>query len=142
MKDPEELASALIGLWGWAQQNVRAHEPEIPRRLREHLGVDPAGSPVLTEQLSQYDHVNVQVALDALDGEHELIGLSLDHGFRVGLAELAGLGSEYGVQYEPGPPELVQVDVGDRMISCLKSGLLLLHADGRTARCAACAAPR
>jgi hypothetical protein len=85
---------------------------------------------VLTEELSEYDHVNVQVALDALGGERELIGLQLDRGFRVSLAELAGSGSKYGVELEPGPPEYTPVDVGDRTISCLKSGLLLLESDG------------
>ena len=95
---------------------------------------------MLTEDLSDYDHVNVQVALDALEGEQELIGLSLDRGFRVSLAELAGAGSKYGMTFEPGPPEYTQIDVGDRTISCLKSGLLLLRADG--APLAALLAPR
>ena len=85
---------------------------------------------MLTEDLSEYDHVNVQVAIDALDGERELIGLSLERGFRVSLAELAGAGSKYGMTFEPGPPEYAQVDVGDRAISCLKSGLLLVSASG------------
>ena len=128
--DREELAGALIGLWRWAQETAPTPEPEIRRRLREHLAADPAELDVLTEDMSDYDHVNVQVALDALDGERELIGLSLDRGFRVSLAELAGSGSKYGMPFEPGPPEYAQVDVGSRSISCLKSGLLLLHADG------------
>jgi hypothetical protein len=128
--DSDELAGALIGLWRWAQENAPSPQAEIPRRLREHLGADPSGLEVLTEQLSEYDHVNVQVALDALGGERELIGLSLDRGFRVSLAEVAGSGSKYGVELEPGPPEYAPVDVGDRTISCLKSGLLLAQADG------------
>jgi ATPase family associated with various cellular activities (AAA) len=128
--DREELAGALIGLWRWAQDNAPSPQAAIPRRLRQHLGVDPSTLDVLTEELSDYDHVNVQVALDALGGERELIGLQLDRGFRVSLAELAGSGAKYGVELEPGPPEYTPVDVGDRTISCLKSGLLLLEADG------------
>jgi hypothetical protein len=128
--ESKELAGALIGLWRWAQEHADSPEPAIRRRLREHLGADPAGLEVLTEDLSDYDHVNVQVALDALDGERELIGLSLDRGFRVSLAELAGSGSKYGMPFEPGPPEYAQVDVGDRTISCLKSGLVLLRDGG------------
>ncbi len=128
--DSEELAGALIGLWRWAQETSPSPEPEIRRRLREHLGADPAELDVLTEDMSDYDHVNVQVALDALEGERDLIGLSLDRGFRVSLAELAGSGSKYGMPFEPGPPEYAQVDIGNRSISCLKSGLLLLHAEG------------
>jgi hypothetical protein len=136
----EELAGALIGLWRWAQEHAPAPEPEIRRRLREHLGADPAELEVLTEDLSEYDHVNVQVALDAHGGERALIGLSLDRGFRVSLAELAGSGSKYGMTFEPGPPEFAPVVVGDRTISCLKSGLLLLRGDG--APVAALLAPR
>jgi hypothetical protein len=128
--DREELAGALIGLWRWAEENAPSPQAEIPRRLRQHLGADPSELDVLTEELSEYDHVNVQVALDALGGERELIGLQLDRGFRVSLAELAGSGSKYGVELEPGPPEYAPVDVGDKTISCLKSGLLLLEADG------------
>jgi hypothetical protein len=128
--DSERLAEALISLWRWAQQNAPTPEPEIRRRLREHLGADPAQLEVLGEDLSEYDHVNVQVALDALDAERELIGISLDRGFRVTLAELAGPGSKYGMELHPGPPEYTPVDVGDRTISCLRSGLLLLRSDG------------
>ena len=138
--DREELAGALIGLWRWAQEHAPSPEPEIRRRLREHLGADPAELEVLTEDLSDYDHVNVQVALDALEGEPELIGLSLDRGFRVSLAELAASGSKYGMTFEPGPPEYAQTAIGDRTISCLKSGLLLAEGDG--APVAALLAPR
>jgi ATPase family associated with various cellular activities (AAA) len=128
--DSEELAGALSGLWRWAQEHAPTPEPEIRRRLREHVGADPAELEVLSEDLSEYDHVNVQVALEALGGEPELIGLSLDRGFRVSLAELAGAGSKYGMVLQPGPPEYKPVDVGDRTISCLKSGLLLLDSGG------------
>ena len=126
----EELAGALIGLWRWASENTQSPEPEIRRRLREHLGADPAQLDVLTEDLGDYDHVNVQVALEALHPKLELIGISVDRGFHVSLAELAGPGSKYGMQLEPGPPEYTPVDVGDRTISCLKSGLLLVRHDG------------
>jgi cell division protease FtsH len=128
--DYEELAGALIALSRWAEQHAPSPQAEIPRRLREHLGADPSSLDVLTEELSEYDHVNVQVALDAFGGERELIGLQIDRGFRVSLAELAGSGAKYGVELQPGPPEYTPVDVGDRTISCLKSGLLLLESGG------------
>jgi hypothetical protein len=128
--DPEELAGALVELSRWAAEHAPSPQSEIPRRLRAHLGADPADLDVLTEPLSQYDHVNVQVALDTLGGERELIGLPIDRGFRIGLAELAGAASRYGIELEPGPPEYAPVDVGDRTISCLKSGLLLLASEG------------
>ena len=131
--DPAELAGALKRLQEWAVQHAPEPEPEIRRRLREHLGTDPTRLDVVTEELGRYDQPNVQVALDALSAEHgapELLGLSLERGFRVTLAELAGSGGGYGVTLEPGPVEYEQVDVGDRSISCIRSGLLLVRQDG------------
>jgi hypothetical protein len=127
---PEALAGALVELLEWAHENRPKPEPELPRRLREHLGTNPAELAVVSEALSDYDHVNLQVALDVVGGDQTLIGLPIDRGFRVGLAELAGSGSKYGIALEPGPPEYKPVDVGDRTISCLKSGLLLLRHEG------------
>jgi hypothetical protein len=45
--ESKELAGALVGLWRWAQEHADSPEPEIRRRLREHLGADPAGLEVL-----------------------------------------------------------------------------------------------
>ena len=119
--DAEELAAGIVSLAAWAQEHTPVREPVLRGCVRDHLGVDPAGLEVVTEELSHYDHVNFQVALDALaeeTGERpELLGLALDHGFRVSLSELAKSGG-LGMSDEPGPAEFVQVDVGDRVISC------------------------
>ena len=131
--DAEELAAGIVSLAAWAQEHTPVREPVLRGRVRDHLGVDPAGLEVVTEELSHYDHVNFQVALDALaeeTGERpELLGLALDHGFRVSLSELAKSGG-LGMSDEPGPAEFVQVDVGDRVISCLRWGLLLVRHEG------------
>ncbi|MBA2644238.1 MAG: hypothetical protein H0U80_02200, partial [Solirubrobacterales bacterium] len=128
---PEELATAITGLHAWALENAPVAEGELPRRLREHLGVTPSGLEVLTEELSSYDQVNVQVALDAMSAEGgldlEVIGLSLEHGFRPGLAEISQGSNAYGSMLEPGPVEYASIDVGDRTISCVQAGLLLIR---------------
>jgi energy-coupling factor transporter ATP-binding protein EcfA2 len=127
--DPLELASAIRDLTRWAEAHAPDPEPELRRRLREHLGEDPAALTVVSERLTTYEHPNVQVALDAWTAGAgagvEVLGLSIEHGFRAGLAELAQRGgSDYGP--EPGPPEYRPIDVGDRTISALGAGLLLV----------------
>jgi len=129
--EPEQLARAILDLNGWAQRNAPAPEPQLRRRLREHLDADPAELEVVAESLSPYDHVNVQVALDVHLAEPgvsaEIIGLSLEHGFRPGLAELAQGGGPFEGAVDPGPVEYVGVDVGDRVVMCVKAGIVLLR---------------
>ena len=127
--EPEELAAAIKALTAWAERNAPVPEPLLRRRLREHLAVEPTTLEVLSEDLSRYDHVNVQVALDALSADDgtdvETIGLSLERGFRASLAEIAQETGMYG-SFEPGPVEYASIDVGDRVISCIQAGLLLV----------------
>ncbi len=127
--EPEELAAAIKSLSDWAERNAPVPEPLLHRRLREHVGTDPATLEVLSEDLSRYDHVNVQVAVDALSGDPgtsiEVIGLSLEHGFRASLAEIAQESRMYGA-VDPAPVEYASIDVGDRVISCIQAGLLLV----------------
>ena len=132
---PEELAGAISELVEWAHTHAPEPEPELRRRLREHLALDPAGLEVVSAELSRYDHVNFQVALDAhvagAGSEVELIGLPLDRGFRAGLAELAQTASMFGNGLRPAPMEYMEIDVGDQVVSCIKAGLVLLReADG------------
>jgi len=128
----DELAVAVKGLYEWALTNAPEPEPEVRRRLREHFGHDVAALEVVSEDLSTYDHVNFQVALEAFfeetQAERALVGLAMERGFRAGLAELAQSGGSYGPALEPGPVEYVTVDLGDRVISCLKSGLIFIKA--------------
>ncbi len=118
---PEELAQAIKGLHEWALENAPPQpqpEGELHRRLREHLGVTPGGLELLSREMSSYDQVNVQVAVDALAedgaGSLEIVELSMERGFRAGLAEIAGSGGDYGPMLSPGPVEYASVDVGDR----------------------------
>ena len=90
----------------------------------------PGGLELLSREMSSYDQVNVQVAVDALAedgaGSLEIVELSMERGFRAGLAEIAGSGGDYGPMLSPGPVEYASVDVGDRVISCIRAALLLV----------------
>jgi len=129
--EPEELARGLRDLVDWATQSAPVPEPVIRRRLREHLGEDPSGLPVVTAELPPFDRPNFQLALERfLEGEgraSELIGLPVMHGYRTGIAELAGVASPSRPPApDPGPVEYETVAVGFREVLCVKSGLWLI----------------
>jgi len=55
----------------WAKKSLRD-------RIRNHFGVDPTDLPILTQEFASYNHVNVQLALDAYfdekKGTQEMLG--------------------------------------------------------------------
>jgi hypothetical protein len=73
---------------------ARADEaPTLPRLLADHFGPDVGALPVVSESWPPYEHVNVQLGLDAwLEGAgrtHELIGMTGYQHMMFGLADLA-----------------------------------------------------
>jgi hypothetical protein len=50
--EPEELADALRRLTAWAEQHAPKPESPVRRRLRDHLGGDPADLPVVSRDLA------------------------------------------------------------------------------------------
>ena len=60
--------------------------------LEAHLGQDPLVLPVVSDRYASFEHVNVQVALDAWleerAGTHELVGLRGEHHYHMSLADL------------------------------------------------------
>jgi cell division protease FtsH len=132
---PQQLARAIVDLVGWAQSfAVNESGDGLGDRFREHFAGDIKGLPVVSRPLEGYQRANFQVAIDGyLDHparETELIGLPMMHGYRVGLAELAN-----GMRHTPwendggegGPLEYEPVDVGERRIMCVASGLWLIR---------------
>lgn len=55
----------------WSKKNLRD-------RIKHHFGMDPTNLPILTQEFASYNHVNVQIALDAYFAEKnsspEMIG--------------------------------------------------------------------
>jgi len=115
---------------------ARTDDAPVQRLLREHLGPDAAGLPVVSGSWQGYDHVNVQAGLDAwLAGwrrEHELVGLTGFQHENFGLADLLqpaaghtwlGLGSVAMAALPCGP--------GGQTMACVRCGLYLVD-DGDT----------
>jgi hypothetical protein len=134
---PEELARALVELQDWAARiPVAQPEDDLVRRLRENLGGDARGWPVVSRALEGYQRPNFQVALDSFleNGRRsaELIGLPETHGYRMGLAELVkGGGSPWGERSETGPVEYEPVDIAEQRIMCVSAGLWLISEDAQ-----------
>ncbi|MBN9622464.1 MAG: 26S protease regulatory subunit [Actinobacteria bacterium] len=132
--DPKDLARAVVALNEWAQENAAPEDPEhgLSKRLREHLGGETDGLPVVSRGLEGYQRANFQVAIDAFlsaDGrEAELVGLPMMEGYRIGLAELVKSGHQMHWMPEAGGPiEYEPVDVGERRITCVAAGLWLIR---------------
>jgi hypothetical protein len=138
---PAAFGKAFRAFLEQAAKGQEAEDPPFVARLADHLGADPRGLPILTEQFSTIEHPNVQAALDAWisgDGRSaELVGMSAEQKRYVGLgfSDLVtpvrgGLMGDRGPQ--PGPVDYVNVAVGrDRVRACVQHGLYLLR-DGET----------
>lgn len=142
MSEEPAQSSASFGraFRAFLEQTVREQpdeEPPFVSRLAEHLGADPRGLPITSEQLPTIEHPNVQVAFDAwISGEGrsaELVGMSAEQKrfAGVGLSALVtpirgGLLGEMAPQ--PGPVDYVNVPVGQgRTLPCVQNGLFLLR---------------
>jgi hypothetical protein len=95
---PGEFGRALHEFLRVSLELAPVEEPEVARRLREHLGADRLDElPILRRELQRSDHPNLQVALDRLlaggTWSVEMLGLRSEHLFHgpegVGLAFVA-----------------------------------------------------
>jgi len=108
----------------------------VRRALLTHLGPGAAGWPVVTASWPAYDHVNVQVGLDAWlaapGRRHELLGLTGFRHRKFGLADLTGARPR-GPQAPPGvgsvTTEARPAGPGGATRACVTCGVYLV-ADG------------
>jgi histone H3/H4 len=136
---PGEFGRALHRFLQASLALAPVEEPEIARRLREHLGADRLDElPIVRRELEHRDHPNMQVALDRLlEGgawSAEIVGLRgahvmYGHESFGGIAALAGAGAW---ETAPGPAiaalEHVTVPLGGgESIACVMNALLLLR---------------
>ncbi|HEU4346464.1 MAG TPA: AAA family ATPase [Actinoplanes sp.] len=118
---------------------VRAQLPPaepsgLARRLEEHLGVDPAGLPVITESLAPYELANIQAAMDAFVAgpavTAELIGIAGSGREHQGFADILDSARRHG-QYDIGAVDYATVSVGvGRERACVSYGLYLITEHG------------
>jgi hypothetical protein len=129
--EPEELADSLKRLAAWAEEHAPKPESAVRRRLREHLGHDPADLPIVSRDLAAWDRPNFQVAVDAwsVGREVDVVGLPVVRGYRAALAELVRT-SEWGPGFELGAVQHVTVPLGEHeSITCVQSGVWLVRDD-------------
>jgi hypothetical protein len=133
LADIPRIARRLIR---WAVQAARTDDAPVTGVLREHLGPEAAGFPVVSGSWQGYDLVNVQAGLDGwLAGwrrEHELVGLTGFQHESFGLADLLQPGADrmwLGV----GSVAMAALPAGPagQTLACVKCGLYLA-CDGDT----------
>ena len=112
----------------------RRKESSLRGLVRDHLGLDPAGLPILSEHVSTVEHPNLQLALDALlaDGPGQsVVGLPTELRHYGGFSLAGVLGGRFHGPAEPSPIEYVNVpvDVG-RSLPCAQLAVYLLRVDG------------
>jgi hypothetical protein len=130
--EAREFARAYRSFLAWVHEegnDVRRHE--VVQLLRSHLGADSGRQSVVARDLPLFEHVNLQVALDAWSGERgrsvAVHGLALAPNYGgVSLHQL--LHGEALPPLRLSAPDLVDLPSGpDRTIACLKSALLLVE---------------
>jgi ATPase family associated with various cellular activities (AAA) len=133
LADIPRIARRLIR---WAVQAARTEDKPLAVMLRDHLGPDAAGFPVVSGSWPGYDLVNVQVGLNGwLAGwrrEHELVGLTGYQHESFGLADLLQPGAER-LWLSVGSVAMAALPAGPagQTLACVQCGLYLAS-DGDT----------
>jgi cell division protease FtsH len=127
LPDPGQFGAVFEDFMRSMQAAATRPEPEILQKLRDHLGAEPSELPATVGEFAATDRANLQLALDAVVGDAEVIGLDSRHSAMepIGIAELADSASPYA-RIRIGPVRHVDVEVGDgRVVKCVSSGLFL-----------------
>src|SRR3954452_321418 len=107
-------------------------EPEVIRRLEEHLGGDVAELPATSGEFPVTERANLQLALDAVVGDAEILGFRLRHaGMEApGIADVAEGAARWGT-IRLGAVSDIDVEIGDgRVVKCVSPGIFLARHDG------------
>jgi hypothetical protein len=137
-EDLRQLARSLSRVFNAVHRlALDGSQDALVERLRDHLGTDPAGLPVVSQELPPYQLVDVHVALDRWaevepGRSFEIIGVSGDQRRFHPLSELLSGASRFGVGI--GPVDYVDLaDSPDTTRSCVRFGLYLLSDGPRRA---------
>jgi hypothetical protein len=117
--------------------NAEAAKETSPllERLREHLGGDPGRIPIVTEDFDNYEHPNVQVALDRVlstgGRKADLVGFSAPNKRfqQFTFSDLLSASNPWG-RISEGPVDYINFHLeGDRTLACVQYGLYFVTAD-------------
>jgi len=111
-----------------------AKEPSpLFERLREYLGTDPTKAQVVAEEFDNWEHPNIQVALDAVLSKparrSELIGIAAQNKRFGGVtfSDLLSAGGPWGRPLTEGPVDYVNFNLEDgKVLTCVQYGLFLV----------------
>jgi AAA+ superfamily predicted ATPase len=137
---PKDFGASFKGFMEQMARESPGEEPFFRRRLREHFGSDPAKLAIVTEKVSDANHPNLHLAVEAFvtapGRTFELLGVSSDAAAFMGisLAQLVsgGGGMMRGDGPSEGPVSYTNVALdGDRVLACTQLGLYLIR-EGET----------
>src|SRR5215471_18540545 len=108
---PKDFGASFKGFMEQMARQAPTEEPFFQRRLREHFGADPAKFAIVSEKITDDNHPNLEVAIEAFvtapGRSFELLGVSSAAAAFMGisLAQLvsAGGGMMRGVDVAEGP---------------------------------------
>ncbi len=134
--EPSDFGVSFKGFLEQMAAQTPAEEPVFLRHLRMHFGQDPTAMPILTEKFETYDHPNVHVALEDYISQPgrsaSILGvIGGDHYTGISLTDLVARAG--GVMFgrgapSEGPVQYVNIALeGDRVLSCVQSGLFLVR---------------
>lgn len=132
-----EFGTAFKGFLEQATRAGSTVEPVFAQRLRAHFGTDPTRLPIVSQAFEPADHVNLQLALDAVgDRVVELLGVggTMRGMIGAGLSELitpSRMGMMGGEGPRIGPVEYTTISLDDRSLTCVQSGLFLVRDSDR-----------
>jgi hypothetical protein len=121
----EELAEAV-------SRAAPEKDPVFGRLLAEHLGRDTTELPIIATKIDQFDHANLQRALDALFLKEDIevdriVGVRGEHRM-FGNLTLSVL-TQKTMRLEIGPVDHVELPIdASNTLTCIDFGLVLLHA--------------
>jgi hypothetical protein len=131
--EAREVAAAVRRFLEWLHGPAAVGDPQTPvaRLLRDHLGEAVDSTSVVSRGFPPFDHVNLQVAVDAWSAQagRSVVVQGLARPPHYGPLDLAGL-LHSGAPARLTAPELVDLPVGpDRTLACLVLALLLVQDD-------------
>jgi len=139
MTDPNgestrEFASAFKRFLDAMNAEAAKETSPLLERLRQHLGGDPGRMPIVSEDYDNYEHPNVQVALDKVlysEGRTaDLVGISVPNKRwqQFAFSDLLAPSNPYG-RISEGPVDYVNFHLEDeRTLACVQYGLFFVTA--------------